>query len=797
MSGRPLAGLRVADLADCVAGQFAARLFADNGADVVLVETAQGSRTRAIGPFDTAGESLLFRHLNVGKWLGGRHQDPTSALGTIPGSDSAPSITDWDVIIVSDPTTAELVGSRWPGACVATVTDFAADGPYAHWLGGELIHQALSGSMYYNGRATGKPLYGTGYRADYAAGLQLYIRSLAEILGPPSARSGRVRVTRHEAATAMEQNFSTQWAYSRTLAARGEWNRPKGRVRCRDGWLIFFASGHSLRELFAALCAADVADDPRFANWHDFVRNIATATAIFNERSRDLTRQEALLTALRDRLVLSPVRELADLAADEQLIARDFWRRDGRGRLTLGPVWRHDHPSASSQATAVRRLAPAEPRWATDDAATGPLTGIRVVDLTSAWSGPMATRILAALGAEVIKVEGPNRMDGWRGDRTSPWHLDSYPDSTAGPRPFNRNAWFNTQNQGKLSVGIDLKNPKGRGVALDLIAQSDVVIANFSPGTLARLGLGIDDVRAVNPRIAVVEMSGFGDSGPLRDHRGLGQTMEAMSGITSLIGYADEDEPLGSGSAYLDPMGGLAGAAAVVTALARCRRDHTAERVEVPQREAAMHWIGEQILAAVESGCSPRPAGNRRDGACPHDAFPALGDDEWIAVATYEDDQWSALCRTLGWSDWANDECFRGVPARMARREEIDTRLASITRRRDKHELAATLQQAGIPAAPVQNGPDLFDDPQLRSRRWFTARSHPEVGCRDHPGVAVEINGSLARPRQAAPLFAEHTTNVLSRMLGYTPTEIDELMVAGVVVGPFPIDDREPTGEQT
>lgn len=791
MSAAPLAGLRVLDLSTCVAGQLTARLYADQGAEVVLVEPEGGSPARTTGPFDAAGRSLLFRHLSTGKRQAGRHRDVLAAAGAEPGAVQR----GWDVVVTSDAHLADAARRRWPDSCVALVTDFAPTGPYAAWTGGELVHQALSGSMYYNGRADAKPLYGTGHRVEHAAGLLLYTQSLAHRLGTEHDRGTLVRVNRHEAAAAMEQNFSTQWAYSATLAARGEWNRPKGRVRCRDGWLVFFASDHNLAELFAALGAPEAYGRPPFDTWQGFVRHIAEATALLTRSAAGVTREAALATALRDKLVLSPVRELADLADDEQLLARGFWRKDADGLTVLGPVWRLDPPRAAGRTTEEERGgAGPRPRWATDTGVVGPLAGTRVVDLTSAWSGPMATRILAALGAEVVKVEGPERMDGWRGHKTNPWHPDSYPDSLPGARPYNRNAWFNTQNQGKLSAALDLKHPDGLRAAHDLVARADVVIANFSPGTLARLGMGIDDAVRSNPAVVVAEMSAYGDDGPLRDHRGLGQTMEAMAGITSLIGYEGTDEPLGSGSAYVDPMGGLAGAAAVVTALVRSRRDGNAERVEVPQRESAMHWIGEQVLHAVETGVSPGTQGNRHPTAVPHDAYPAQGLDEWVAVAAYDDDQWSGLCRALGWDDWAQDDGLATAPGRAGRIREVDERLAATTAGRDKHELAAHLQAHGVPAAPVQNGPDLFRDPQLRSRGWFTALPHAEVGPRDHPGVPVELDGLLSRPRQSAPLFAEHTNEVLTRVLGYDDVRVAALTGSGAVGDPDRVRAPRPEG---
>jgi crotonobetainyl-CoA:carnitine CoA-transferase CaiB-like acyl-CoA transferase len=803
----PLDGLSVADLSDSIAGQFATRLLADHGATVTLFERSPGSVTRRQGPFRKGvshSASLLFWHLNSGKSSSCSDIDPLAAAA----ERSATGAPTFDVLVVSDHGTARRALELFPDTIVAAVTDFADDGPYASWTGSELVHQALSGSMFYNGSAGRKPLYGTGHRASYAAGLHLYIRIMSELVaglrGSSSAR--QVRVVVHEAAAAMEQNFSTQWAYSRTIPQRGEWNRPKGRVPCRDGWVVFFGGARRRRELFEAFGAEDLADDPRFAEWAEFVRHIDQACAEFARRSTDLTQEQLLTSAIRDRLVLSPARRLGDLRTEAHLVARDFWVRvpvpEG-SRTALGEMWRSDgfasrRPSPAPAPNEHRDEAGGPAGWRvgpgsrvcvraegaasegrSDEA--GPLHGLRVVDFTSAWAGPMATRILLALGAEVIKVEGPSRMDGWRGHPSHPTHLESYPQSRPGPRPYNRNAWFNTQNAGKKAIAVDLKDPRGHRVVCSLVERSDMVIANFSPGTMSRLGLGFDALARINPRLVMVEMSGFGDTGPLREHRGLGQTMEAMAGITSLIGYPD-DEPLGSGSAYLDPMGGLAGAAAALTAVVHRLRSSTAQRVEVPQREAAMHWIGEQILDAIENGTEYLPRGNARPDAFPHDAFPAQGLDEWIAIAVLTERQWVALCELCGWPEWRDDPRLRTVDGRLARAADIDAALTRASSRMCKEDFARRLQAVGIPAAPVQNGRDLFADRQLRHRGWFTTLDHSEVGRHDYPGVPVEISGRLSRPRGPAPLLGQHTAAVLREVVGLRHDEIADLADAGVIV---------------
>ncbi|MEV4734840.1 CoA transferase [Saccharopolyspora sp. NPDC049426] len=741
---RPFDGLRVLDLSCSIAGQFAARLLADHGAAV------RHLRQQAVDP-----GSAVFVHLNHNK-----------IIDVLPVGGLVEALrrygTGVDVIVVSGSAEAALARGVAPYALIATAPDFADEGPYRNWTGSELIHQALSGSMYYNGHAGQPPLYGVGDRASYAAGLFLYLSLVVRMRNRQPDTDGEiVQVAVHEAAAAMEQNFSAQWSYSKTIAQRGELNRPKARIRCADGWMMVFAMEGRLRELLTAVGAEDLADEPPFTSWQEFMGDLHNAFERVAERAKEKGAEDLLEAAVRYRLVMSPVRTPGELRDDSQLLARDFWREaevEGRNQLVLGPMWRPlDYtPGPANRASEVAF------RWvggktATDEASDRPLAGLRVIDFTTAWSGPLATRILAMLGAEVIKVESAERLDAWRGPaQGSTAQSVFYPDGRPGEQPYNRHAWFNAQNLEKKSVALNLKDPAGLAAARELCRDGDVVLTNFTPGTMQRLGLGFDELRACNPTITMVEMSGFGADGPLREHRAFGQTMEAMAGITAVIGY-DASEPLGSGSAYVDPMGGLAGAAAALTALCHQERTGAAQYVEVAQREAAMHWIGEIILSAIATGTDPYPLGNARSGVVPHGAFRCRGQDEWIAIAVHTSAQWSALCSELGWSDWAGDPALTNLPGRLARSSEIEERLIAAAAQHHKAELAKRLQRAGVPAAPVLSGQDLFNDPQLRHRGWFTPLDHPAVGVREYAGLPVEIERRLVRPTSAAPLLGQHT----------------------------------------
>jgi crotonobetainyl-CoA:carnitine CoA-transferase CaiB-like acyl-CoA transferase len=409
----------------------------------------------------------------------------------------------------------------------------------------------------------------------------------------------------------------------------------------------------------------------------------------------------------------------------------------------------------------------------------GPLAGVTVIDFTVAWAGPMATRSLAFLGATVIKIESPVTMDSWRGSVTGA-AADRFPDLDPGERPYNRHCNFNTQNHDKLSLALNLKRPGAKEVVYALAKQADVVIANFSPGVLDRLELGYDRLSAINPRIIMVEMPAFGEGGPMRHHVGMGMTMEAACGMTSLMGYGD-GRPVPTGTAYLDPIGGLNGAAAVLTALIDRAHTGKGQHLEVAQTEAAMHWIGDELISFAEGGEPWTPRGNRVRDAAPHDAYPCAGDDEWVAIAVFSDDQWRALCAAMDREKLVDDPRFTTFEARGQHQDELAEVIGAWTSSYDKSAIAQRLQKAGVPAAAVHNGADIFGDPGLREIGFVTRLDHPEAGTHDYPGLAYGLQRTPGAVRTASPLFGQHNDTVLRDFLGLTAEQVERLRASGAV----------------
>ncbi len=781
--------IRVLDLSDGIAGQFCGRMLADYGAEVTLVEPTDGSPVRRRGPFapGNTGESLLFLHLNTGKQSVAL--DTASAVGD--GALRALAVAA-DVAIVGTTVARDAIRAANPGCVVAVISGFGADGPYRDWRGTEMIYQALSGIMRRNGRPDREPLYGCGDRASYGAGVAAYIGILAALFVRGRGGVGQtVSIDIAETTAAMANPFVTQYLYNGMEEPRGR-RMPLARLLCRDGWVGMWLHVHLWSALCEALDFPGLAEDPRFAQAKTRLDNWPALEALIQDHVATWSADDLLQRLQARKIVAARAYRLTELQRDcPQLTGRDYWEfvaTPAGERPILGPQFR-----LSATPRRVRdgppplgKAAPPGPDRPLESASTGvaqpgggSLAGIRVVELTTAWAGPMAGRILAFLGAEVIHVEAAQRLDSWRMHQQvfSPYR---FPRDGAGARPWNRAALFNSQNENKLSLTLDTKKPGGLETMLRLVGKSDVMLCNFTANTLDRMGLGYRRLRELKPDIIVTEMPAFGSTGPLSHATAIGPTMEMAAGMSSMVGYPG-GPPTVTGPTYPDPIGAFHGAAAVLTALIHRQRTGEGQHVEVPQVEAAMHYIGEHILHALMTGCDPAPSGNRVDWAAPHDAFPASGADEWVVIAVTNDSEWRALCETIAESALADDPRFATLAERLRNRDALDERIARWTRGRDKHEAASALQAAGVPAAPVNGGKDGAESAYLKARGWFTVLDHTEVGRVAHESLPFHLDLTPGGQRRAAPCLGQDTRMVLADIIGLSAAEIDALTRAGTI----------------
>jgi crotonobetainyl-CoA:carnitine CoA-transferase CaiB-like acyl-CoA transferase len=402
-----------------------------------------------------------------------------------------------------------------------------------------------------------------------------------------------------------------------------------------------------------------------------------------------------------------------------------------------------------------------------------PLEGIRIVDITVAVAGPVATHVLGDMGAEVIKIEPPF-------GRPSK-HLEAAPLVEGAPdRRYNRLLRFLDLNRSKLGMTLDLSKEAGRNVFLRLVAQSDVVIENMSPRVLPNLRLDFDELREANERIILVRMPAFGTWGPLRDFVSYGPGIDAMSGLSWLTGYED-GPPNKPGNYYCDQNAGLLAVVATLAALRHRDRTGRGQEVELSMLEGELQLVGEALLDYTMNGRVQHRTGNAHPSMSPHGVYPCKGDDAWVAIAVENDAQWSALCALMGQPRLAIDERFADVVSRVRERREIDRLVADWTRTLDKHDAERRLQAAGIPAGAALTVAELFADEQIQARGYFQTVQHPEAGPAPHARAAWTLSGTPSPLERHAPLFGEHNDYVLRELLGLSDDEIASLAEAHVI----------------
>jgi crotonobetainyl-CoA:carnitine CoA-transferase CaiB-like acyl-CoA transferase len=404
--------------------------------------------------------------------------------------------------------------------------------------------------------------------------------------------------------------------------------------------------------------------------------------------------------------------------------------------------------------------APARARDALRQNAPLPLTGVRVLDLGQVFQGPYAGFLMAMAGAEVIKIEPP------KGDMTRKRARDGdYP--------------FRALNGNKRGVVLNLKTERGRELLLELARTADVLIENFAPDVMPRLGLGPDAFFKVNPRLIYASASGFGSTGPYARKRALDLTIQAMSGLMSTTGEM-AGRPLKTGAPVADFMSGAHLYGAIVTALYERERTGRGRAIEVSMLEALFAPLLPAAGHAYESNAAPNRTGNRHvaDSYVPFDTFECS--DGWVAIVCATDEHWAKLTEAMERPDLRADESLRGLRGRIDRIEEVTTEIAKWTAKRTRAEVGALCEKHQVAAAPLRDVVELLNDPQLRERGFLTeqATEHGPVAL---PNSPMRYQGSALRPLEPPPSLGEHTEQVLSERCGLDPSALAGLRRDGVI----------------
>ena len=393
----------------------------------------------------------------------------------------------------------------------------------------------------------------------------------------------------------------------------------------------------------------------------------------------------------------------------------------------------------------------------------GPLDGLTVLDLTRVLSGPYCTMLLADMGARVVKVEQPGR-----GDDTRAW----------GP-PFvgSESAYFLSINRNKQSLTLDLKDDEGRQILHDLIRGADVLVENFRPGTMRRLGFDYAALAAVHPRLVYCSISGFGQDGPRRDQPGYDAVIQAEGGLMSVTG-----DPGGAayrvGVAIADLVAGLLAAQGIGLALFARERTGAGQHVDISMLDGVVSLLSYHASTYLTTGATSRRVGNGHLTIAPYDTFPAADGDFFLAVGN--DDQFARFCRVTGLQELLADARYASNPARVVNASALRARLTEVLATRTRGEWIEVLTAAGVPCGAVREVPEVMSDPQVSARRMIEAVEHAALGPLKVLGVPLKLSGTPGSVRTAPPTLGQHTDSILSE-LGRSPEVIASLRTRGVI----------------
>jgi crotonobetainyl-CoA:carnitine CoA-transferase CaiB-like acyl-CoA transferase len=488
--------------------------------------------------------------------------------------------------------------------------------------------------------------------------------------------------------------------------------------------------------------------------------------------TRQHTTDEVIELAGLMRIPAAPVGNGRTLPEMDQFVARGVFQPMPDGavhprppyRLSAAPLRPLGEASAldADRAAVLAELDTAGPGAAREDGgASGdplPLEGLRVVDLTCFWAGPVATSYLASMGADVVKVESVQRPDGMR-----------FAGAVRNAELWEWSPVFHGANPGKRGITLRLDDEEGIALVRRLIAEADVVVENFSARVLENFGLDWARIHEINPTAILVRMPAFGLDGPWRDRAGFAMTVEQVSGLAWITGYADLPLVI---RGFCDPVGGMHAVFALLAALEHRRRTGEGQLVEVPLVEAAINVAAEQVIEFSRNGVLLTRDENRGPVSAPQGVYAATGDDEWVAIAAPDDEAWRRLCDVIGAEDLAARHDLATAAGRRRHHDELDARIERWTSARSARSIVTSLLEAGVPAARLINAHDLHPNAQLAHRGFFQLLEHPRTGRTRYPGWPMRFSTlPRATHRRPPPTLGQHNDEVLRDELGLDDDE--------------------------
>jgi crotonobetainyl-CoA:carnitine CoA-transferase CaiB-like acyl-CoA transferase len=785
----PLDGYAVVELSSGIAGAYCTKLLADGGARVIKVESPQGDPLRRWSASGAAvdGDGALFGFL-----AGGKHSvvaEPGDT-GLVNDLLAAADAVVWSRgSSVTESFTPAVLRESHPHLIVTSITPFGLDGPWCDLPATEFTLQAWSGGIVGLGRGSPDraPVFVGGQVGDYLAGAYASAATLTSRLRQLETGAGELLdLSMLEAhilgltyyPVTFFQMLGRPWRDARKLTIPGI-------ASAKDG-LVDVGCGTA--QQWFDLCAMIGRQD-----WIDEDSPLSI-TEMANEKAAEIYAwfENQNVDDIRDlasafRIPNAPVANGANITELEQFQHRGSFVANPRdGFQQPGHPYRmqpaklaapQPAPRLGEHTAHYRQARPAlTGRPAPRPRERLPLTGIRILDMTTFWAGPSCTHFLALLGAEVIHVESTRKPDGTRLIAGIPVTEDEW---------WEKSPIFSALNTNKKGLTLDLQTDAGRDLLRRLIATADVVAENFTPRVLDQIGLNFETLQAIRPDAILLRMPGFGLDGPWRDNPAFAYVIEAASGVSWLTGYPDRNpyEPYSIG----DPNAGIHAANALLLALEFRRTTGQGVMIEAAMIDAALNIAAEQVIEYSAYGKLLQRAGNRGPAAAPQNLYRTADVDEfgrldsWVAIAVADDVQWAGLCEALGRPQWALDAALSTADGRRMSHDLIDEYLGAWCGDRSADDIVQSLWDAGVPVGKVMQPHRQTEIPQLQFRRFFEDVGHPVNDTVPHSTVPVRFSAGPDRFHlKSAPLLGEHNHELLAE-LGLSDDEIAELEADGVI----------------
>jgi crotonobetainyl-CoA:carnitine CoA-transferase CaiB-like acyl-CoA transferase len=649
------------------------------------------------------------------------------------------------------------------------ITWFAPDGPYRDWTGSDAAIQALCGVAYATGPKDGRPMLPRGHAPQTVAGATAFVAALAALIGKDAGWVGRrIDLNILDANLCFLEGSAASLALSGDKVVRRGVNRftptyPAGIYRASDGWIGVTALTPPQWTAFCGLIGKpELARDPSSLIALNRLNRADELDPILRPALSEKPAAYWLAEGQARRIPLAPVPNLAELPKTPHWVGRGSFGPVAGADGAVGPTLPYRIETRAKAASAPARRPAASMEM--------PLRGLKVLDLSMGWAGPLATRHLADLGADIVKVESCTHFDWWRA-------FDGPLDGD--PPPYETRPSFLMVNRNKRGITLDLKAAAGKALVRKIAESCDVMIENYAPGVLDKLGIGPTALADAVPGLIGVSMGAFGAAGPWRGFRAYGSTVEQASGFPFVNGEAD-GPPTMQHVAYGDPIGGIYAAAASLVALYGQRQGRASRVVDLGQVECLFQLCADAVVAQSVSGALLARAGSRHPLCALRMVAATDKPARWIAVAVETAAAWNALAGAIGRHALAvpPDATLETL---KSREDEMEEAVAEWALGRAASTAVSELQGAGVSAAPILAAEDLLKDPQMTASGFWRRAERRYIGNHVVPLAPYRIDGEFPPLRSVAPTLGEHNESVLAGDLGLARDELDALAANGVI----------------